>query len=440
MRLVHSRGGRAESRFTVDPPCLISMMALSHFRVYQSSPSLVDEVTEPQMKLRMQGWTIPKQGRPTFASLRCVADRVSVYCNGGMDGCICIMRFKESPPTPVERKNHQQHHSSQPSQAPYSSSAHRARSISSHLILSRSATAAAATSSTPTHPTMDAYSYSQPTSPSYFQSLPVVLPLDQDSEVPLYFRDRLNTMSGYQDFDLFSAAYPDNNNHHHNTIQPLMQIETNFGKMQQPTSASQMLNQSPTFPSASSSPVTPTLLSDSDSQGESDGSQSYSADPTMPKHATQSVKRRMQNRQAQRRFRERKEERQQSLEQKAVNLEKQHKELSEDFRQKCEEASQLLREKEGLKGEIEDLRKRWRLMVGLLQRPNGAQSLATLLAGDSLGLSAGSGSLTPESAAAPAAAAAAAPAPAPLDELLGCLHALVVPTQSSSTPHNPSQR
>jgi hypothetical protein len=75
-------------------------------------------------------------------------------------------------------------------------------------------------------------------------------------------------------------------------------------------------------------------------------------------------------------------------------------------------------------------------MVGLLQRPNGAQSLATLLAGDSLGLSAGSGSVTPESAPASAAAAAA---PAPLDELLGCLHALVVPTQST-TPHNPSQR
>ncbi|KAL3448429.1 hypothetical protein BJX65DRAFT_274705 [Aspergillus insuetus] len=286
---------------------------------------------------------------------------------------------------------------------------------------------------------MDVYSYSQPTSPSYFQSLPLIMPLDPDSEAPLYFRDRLNNMSGYQDFDLFSAAYPDNahattttTNNHHNNIQPLMQIETNFGKMQQPTSASQMLNQSPTFPSASSSPVTPTLLSDSDSQHESDGSQSYSADPTMPKHTTQSVKRRMQNRQAQRRFRERKEERQQSLEQKAVNLEKQHKELSEEFRHKCEEASELLREKESLKGEIEDLRKRWRLMVGLLQRPNGAQSLATLLAGDSLGLSAGSGSVTPESA--PAAAA-----PAPLDELLGCLHALVVPTQSTA-PHNPSQR
>ncbi|KAL2837080.1 hypothetical protein BJX68DRAFT_250022 [Aspergillus pseudodeflectus] len=282
---------------------------------------------------------------------------------------------------------------------------------------------------------MDAYSYSQPTSPSYFQSLPLIMPLDPDSEAPLYFRDRLNNMSGYQDFDLFSAAYPDNahatttNNH----IQPLMHIETNFGKMPQPTSASQMLNQSPTFPSASSSPVTPTLLSDCDSQHDSDGSQSYSADPTMPKHTTQSVKRRMQNRQAQRRFRERKEERQQSLEQKAVNLEKQHKELSEEFRHKCDEASQLLREKESLKGEIEDLRKRWRLMVGLLQRPNGAQSLATLLAGDSLGLSSGSGSVTPESAP-------AASAPAPLDELLGCLHALVVPTQSTTTPHNPSQR
>ncbi|KAL3455486.1 hypothetical protein BJX64DRAFT_68380 [Aspergillus heterothallicus] len=132
----------------------------------------------------------------------------------------------------------------------------------------------------------------------------------------------------------------------------------------------------------------------------------------------------MQNRQAQRRFRERKEERQQSLEQKAVNLEKKHQELSEEFRLKCDEASQLLKEKEGLKGEIEDLRKRWRLMVGLLQRPNGAQSLATLLAGDSL--------LQSSSSSSPVATSESAPAP--LDELLGCLHALIVPNKPS--PHS----
>ncbi|KAL2811753.1 hypothetical protein BJX63DRAFT_267203 [Aspergillus granulosus] len=243
-------------------------------------------------------------------------------------------------------------------------------------------------------------------------------------------------MNGFQDFDLFSAAYSDNSN-----FQSIMPIEANLSKMQ-PAGIPQMLNSSPTLPSTRSSPVSPTG-SDSESQAGSEGLQSYPVDPAMQNHAVQSVrlpchclafthklnanynfeqvKRRMQNRQAQRRFRERKEERQQSLEQKAVNLEKKHRELSEEFRLKCEEASQLLREREGLKGEIEDLRKRWRLMVGLLQRPNGAQSLATLLAGDSLSQSSSS------------AATESTGAPAPLDELLGCLHALVVPNKSM--PH-----
>jgi hypothetical protein len=58
----------AESRFAVDPPCLIKIKALSPFRRYQSAVSFVDEVTEQQKKLLVQGCAIPKQGLPTFAS------------------------------------------------------------------------------------------------------------------------------------------------------------------------------------------------------------------------------------------------------------------------------------------------------------------------------------------------------------------------------------
>jgi TolA-binding protein len=150
----------------------------------------------------------------------------------------------------------------------------------------------------------------------------------------------------------------------------------------------------------------------------------------------------MQNREAQRRFRERKESRQQTLEQRAAELEAKCQELSEGFRQKSAEVTRILQEKEVLTGEIQDLRKRWRLMVMLLQRPNGLQSLSSLLASDSSSLSApstpspsssGSGSSSAPSPAPPATEAA--PLDAPLDELLGCLHALLVPNE---TPHSSS--
>jgi TolA-binding protein len=150
----------------------------------------------------------------------------------------------------------------------------------------------------------------------------------------------------------------------------------------------------------------------------------------------------MQNREAQRRFRERKESRQQTLEQRAAELEEKCQELSEGFRQKSEEVTRILQEKEVLTGEIQDLRKRWRLMVMLLQRPNGLQSLSSLLASDSSSSSSpstpspsssGSGSSSAPSPAPPATEAA--PLDAPLDELLGCLHALLVPNE---TPHSSS--
>jgi hypothetical protein len=95
--------------------------------------------------------------------------------------------------------------------------------------------------------------------------------------------------------------------------------------------------------------------------------------------AIEQMKRRLQNRQAQRRFRQRKEERQQTLEQKTTSLQSQYQALLEELNRKSQEASETRREKEALSTEIDDLRKRWRLMVLLLSRPNGLQSLTMLL-------------------------------------------------------------
>ncbi|KAL2812272.1 hypothetical protein BJX63DRAFT_248566 [Aspergillus granulosus] len=223
-------------------------------------------------------------------------------------------------------------------------------------------------------------------------------------------------MAGYPDFELpttFDASIP----------RSVMPHEAD-PRLQSP-GVYQMVNLNSTFPpnTAISPPVTPTA-SDSDSQ-EGQSLNSYTTNTTSQKNKFQSVKRRMQNREAQRRFRERKEERQQTLEQRAAELEAKCQEMSEGFRQKSEEVSRILKEKEALTGEIQDLRKRWRLMVMLLQRPNGLQSLSSLLAGDSS---------SPSPSAPSPCASESASLDAPLDELLGCLHALLLPNE---TPHSP---
>ncbi|KAL2841753.1 hypothetical protein BJY01DRAFT_217164 [Aspergillus pseudoustus] len=233
-------------------------------------------------------------------------------------------------------------------------------------------------------------------------------------------------MAGYQEFELphtFDTSIP----------RSVMPHEVD-PSLQQSPGVYQMVNLNSTFPpnnTAISPPVTPTA-SDSDSQ-EGQSINSYPImDATHQKHKFRSVKRRMQNREAQRRFRERKEERQQTLEQRAAELEAKCQELSEGFRQKSEEVSRILKEKEALTGEIQDLRKRWRLMVMLLQRPNGLQSLSSLLAGDSSSSSSSSSSspTSASSASSPSSTTDPAHLDAPLDELLGCLHALLLPNEA----------
>lgn len=103
--------------------------------------------------------------------------------------------------------------------------------------------------------------------------------------------------------------------------------------------------------------------------------------PTLALTMTEQTKRRLQNRQAQRRFRERKDEYLQALEKRSSCLEKQYQELLEESNKKAEEACQARKEIAILSRENEDLRKRWRLIVLLLSLPNNraAQCPTTLL-------------------------------------------------------------
>ncbi|KAF3396679.1 hypothetical protein DPV78_008215 [Talaromyces pinophilus] len=87
--------------------------------------------------------------------------------------------------------------------------------------------------------------------------------------------------------------------------------------------------------------------------------------------------RRKQNREAQRRFRKRKEDRQKALEQKVLDLEAKCQELSDGFQQKPEVA-QLLKDKEALKSENQGLLKLWQTMLRLMEQLDVLRSLSDL--------------------------------------------------------------
>ncbi|GAM33721.1 bZIP transcription factor [Talaromyces pinophilus] len=99
-----------------------------------------------------------------------------------------------------------------------------------------------------------------------------------------------------------------------------------------------------------STPISPSP-STSDSQ-ESQKLGTYARDRESQSYELQTMRRRMQNRDAQRRFRGRKEERYQTLQQRSSELEAKCQELSERFNQKSEEMSKIIKEKEALTSEI----------------------------------------------------------------------------------------
>lgn len=179
------------------------------------------------------------------------------------------------------------------------------------------------------------------------------------------------------------------------------QIKTDPRIGLEPLAGLQALGLSTPFASQASQPGTPTVCgSDTESLADGRTSRSCSATTTSETHRkarlycqtfhpapvltmTEQTKRRLQNRQAQRRFRERKDEYLQALEKKTTCLEKRNQELLEECNRKTEEACQARKEMETLSRENEDLRKRWRLIVLLLSLPNNrAQCPTTTLLGN----------------------------------------------------------
>ncbi|KAJ5355126.1 bZIP transcription factor bZIP-1 [Penicillium cataractarum] len=218
-------------------------------------------------------------------------------------------------------------------------------------------------------------------------------------------------MTGYQKFELIPAIIP------RSVTTP--EVDCSL----QPPEAYQILNLNSTISFDTSIPASP---SNSDSQ---EAQSSVTNDVESKKHKLHTTKRRMQNRDAQRRFRGRKEERHQILEQRATELEAKCQRLSEGFEQKSKEVSKIIKEKEALATEMQDLRKRWNLMLMLLRRPNRLQSLSSLLGSDS---SSTSGSSLSSSSS---PSSIKAEPMLPLEDLLGCLQELLLPNEM---PHGSS--
>jgi predicted nuclease with TOPRIM domain len=86
----------------------------------------------------------------------------------------------------------------------------------------------------------------------------------------------------------------------------------------------------------------------------------------------------MQNRQAQRRFRERREQEQKTLQQVADELRTDYQALCDQHAKSTTEVSRLLGENDSLQSEVKNLRHRWRLLLAVLQWPEGAESLSGL--------------------------------------------------------------
>ncbi|KAL3451507.1 hypothetical protein BJX65DRAFT_304094 [Aspergillus insuetus] len=95
--------------------------------------------------------------------------------------------------------------------------------------------------------------------------------------------------------------------------------------------------------------------------------------PTSPteENPLLSEKRRKQNREAQRRFRKRREDQEKHLHERIASLEARCNDLTETSGQKSEELLALLREKGALEAEVKVLRKQEEILVRLLQYSNG---------------------------------------------------------------------
>ncbi|KAL4872323.1 hypothetical protein BDV12DRAFT_193416 [Aspergillus spectabilis] len=98
------------------------------------------------------------------------------------------------------------------------------------------------------------------------------------------------------------------------------------------------------------------------------------ADASEPKN----VKRRVQNREAQRRFRERKEQQKKLLQKNAEDIRNEYQILLKQYAQTASDVTRLVKENDVLRFEVRNLRQQWRLVFAVLQRLQGAQSSPAL--------------------------------------------------------------
>ncbi|GAM43107.1 bZIP transcription factor [Talaromyces pinophilus] len=86
------------------------------------------------------------------------------------------------------------------------------------------------------------------------------------------------------------------------------------------------------------------------------------------------ARRRIQNREAQRRFRERKEQRKNSLQKNAEELHRDYQTLLTQYADTVSDVTRLVQENGVLRFEIRKLRQQWRLLLTIIQRLQGSQS------------------------------------------------------------------
>jgi chromosome segregation ATPase len=130
--------------------------------------------------------------------------------------------------------------------------------------------------------------------------------------------------------------------------------------------------------------------------------------------------RRTQNREAQRRFRKRKEDHKKDLEQQISALESKCQELLASLEQKSDNVAQLEKDKEALQSENQDLRKLWQTIVQLMQQLKVLQSLSSLAALLTTSITQPSPSASPDSQKTSASANVADQA-----SITGCLEAFL---------------
>ncbi|KAJ0419807.1 hypothetical protein BJY00DRAFT_302001 [Aspergillus carlsbadensis] len=126
-----------------------------------------------------------------------------------------------------------------------------------------------------------------------------------------------------------------------------------------------MLPSTPTTSGSESSPTTSPAPSASPS----------TADPSESKVA----RRRAQNRDAQRRFRERKEHQKKILEKDADTLRADYQALLKQYADTATDMTRLVKENDMLRFEVKNLRHQWRLVLAVLQRLHGADSVVDAL-------------------------------------------------------------